>query len=68
MVCMVQPEIRQAVLRLIREESPLPTELIRRLSDKISYRDVQDALSQLIESGEVELASSLHLQIKRRAA
>jgi len=68
MVCMVQPEIREVLLNVIRDKSPLPTELIRQLSDQMSYRDVQDALSELIESGEVELGSSLHLRIKGRAA
>ena len=68
MVCMVEPQIRGVVLEAIRGSSPRPTDLIALLSDQMSYRDVQDALSELIESGQVELDSSLHLRIKQRRA
>jgi hypothetical protein len=68
MVCMVESPIHEKVLEVIRAKSPLPTDLIRCFSDEMSYREVQDILAELIESGEVELDSSLHLRINPRAA
>jgi len=68
MVCMVEPQIRERVLAKIREHSPLPTELVGLLKNEMSYRDVQDVLSELIESGDVTLDSDLHLHIKPLAA
>jgi len=68
MVCMVEPQVRERVLRAIKEHSPLPTELVELLNKEMSYREVQDALSELIESGEVTLDSNLHLHVKVRAA
>jgi hypothetical protein len=68
MVCMAEPHIHESIVKVIREESPLPTELIKRFSREMSYRQVQDILSDLIGSGEVELDSDLHLRIKSRAA
>jgi len=68
MVCMVEPQIRERVLAQIRERSPLPTELVGLLENDMSYREVQDVLSELIESGEVILDSDLHLHIKPLAA
>jgi len=65
---MVERQVRERVLRVIREHSPLPTELVELLSKEMSYREVQDILSELIESGEVNLDSNLHLQIKPLAA
>jgi hypothetical protein len=68
MVCMVEPQIREQVLAKIREYSPLPTELVGLLKNEMSYRDVQDVLSELIESGQVILDSDLRLHIKPLAA
>ncbi len=68
MVCMAEPQIRERVLAEIREHSPLPTELVGLLKNEMSYRDVQDVVSELIESGKVSLDSSLHLHVKRIAA
>jgi|HubBroStandDraft_6_1064221.scaffolds.fasta_scaffold647990_2 hypothetical protein len=68
MVCMVEPQVRERVLGVIREHSPLPTELVELLNKEMSYREVQDALSELLESGEVTLESNLHLRVKPLAA
>jgi hypothetical protein len=68
MTCMAEPQIRERVLAEIRQHSPLPTELVGLLKSEVSYRDVQDVLSELIESGDVILDSDLHLHIKLLAA
>jgi hypothetical protein len=68
MVCMVEPQIRERVLAKIREHSPLPTELVALLKNEMSYLEVQDVLSELIESGKVTLDSNLHLHAKQLAA
>lgn len=68
MVCVVESQLRERVLKVIEERSPLPTELVELLREKMSYREIQDALSELLESGEVALDSHLHLRIKSRAA
>jgi hypothetical protein len=65
---MTEPQIRERVLAEIREHSPLPTELVGQLRNEMSYRDVQDVVSELIESGEVTLDSDLRLHVKRLAA
>ncbi len=68
MVCIMDSQIRDRVLEEIREHSPLPTELVAELKNEMSYREVQDVLSELIESGRVSLDSSLHLHAKQLAA
>jgi hypothetical protein len=68
MVCMVEPAVRERVLAKIRERSSLPTELVALLKDEMSYLEVQDVLSELIESGRVTLDSNLHLHAKQLAA
>jgi hypothetical protein len=57
---MVEPQVRERVLGVIREHSPLPIE-IELLNKEMSYREVQDALSELLES-------NLHLRVKSLAA
>lgn len=68
MVCMVAPETRNEVLRMVQEHSPRPTELLKLLSAKLSYDEIQDALSELLDSGEVVLNSDRHLNLRTRAA
>jgi predicted kinase len=68
MVCMVEPRIRERVIDAIGERAPLPTELVELLSADMSYREVQDVLSELLESGQVVLDSDLHLRSNRVAA
>lgn len=68
MVCMVATNAHELLLEVIRELSPLPTELIARLSGRLSYQQVQDTLADLMESGDVQLDSSLHLRVTSRAA
>jgi hypothetical protein len=57
---MVEPQVCERVLGVIREHSPLPIE-IELLNKEMSYREVQDALSELLES-------NLHLRVKPLAA
>jgi hypothetical protein len=68
MVCMLAKETRTEVLRIIQEHSPRPTELLKLLSPKLSYDEIQDALSELLDSGEVVLNSERHLCLRTKAA
>ena len=67
MICMVPPKVRDRVLSAVQEHSPRPTELLDLLSE-LSYGEVQDALSQLLDEGEVDLTSDRHLKPRRSAA
>jgi hypothetical protein len=65
---MVAKETRTEVMRIIQEHSPRPTELLRLLSPKLSYEEIQDVLSELLDSGEVVLNSERHLSVRTQAA
>ena len=65
-ICMASPDVIESVLERIRNESPRPTELLQLLPE-FSYEEVQDALSELLESAEVELASDRRLHVKTKA-
>lgn len=67
MVCMVAKQTRDEVVRVVRENSPRPTELLKLLESRMSYRDVQDALAELLETGEVTLDSDRRLIVKSAA-
>ena len=68
MVCMVEREIRDRVLELVRRDSPRPTELLKTLESQMSYSDVQDVISELLDSGEVVLDSERRLHVKAESA
>ncbi len=51
----------EAVLKRIRESSLKPTGLLADLGSEYSYMEIQDALSDLLEKGEVTLTSELFL-------
>jgi hypothetical protein len=68
MVCMLAKETRDEVIRMIRDNSPSPTELLKLLESRLSYREIQEALAELLESGEILLDSDRRLSVKSRAA
>jgi hypothetical protein len=68
MVCMLERETLERVLELVRRDSPRPTELLKALESQMSYSDLQDAISELLDSGEVVLDSERRLRIKSNAA
>lgn len=65
---MIAAEIKDRLLDVIRDRSPRPTELLDLLGVELSYRDVQDALCELLDAGQVELSSDRHLLALSRAA
>jgi transposase InsO family protein len=56
------PASREAVLRRIRRSPLKPTGLLSDLGSDYSYTEIQDALSDLLESGDVILTSDLILK------
>jgi hypothetical protein len=62
MIYAVTPAVRDRVLKVVREGSPRPTELLDLLQKEFSYRDVEDALSELLDSGQIVLGSDRHLK------
>jgi hypothetical protein len=56
------PATREAVLRLIQQSPLKPTRLLTDLGSEYSYTQIQDAVSDLLEDGEVVLTSKLLLQ------
>jgi len=54
--------LREAVLRRIQHSSLKPTGLLTDLGKDYSYTQIQDALSDLLESGDVILTSELDLE------
>jgi hypothetical protein len=67
MVCMTEQAIRQRIARLIADNSPRPTELLKMAND-LSYGEVQDVIAELLDSGQVELDVDRRLKSKRPAA
>lgn len=60
------PNPRQVVTDAIREQEPKPTQLLALLSSQVSYGKIQDILSELLESGTVELGSDRRLRMVLR--
>jgi hypothetical protein len=58
-----QSEAKRMVLSEVRDLSPQPTELLQRLEMKLSYREVQDALTDLISHDSVELGPDQRLRL-----
>lgn len=61
MVCMVEPQVRERVPGGNQRAFPAPIKWVEVLNKEMSYREVQDALSELLES-------NLHRRVKPRAA
>ena len=51
------------ILSEVRDLSPQPTELLHRLETKLSYREVQDALADLLRHDSIELGSDQRLRL-----
>lgn len=70
MSCMaaIDPRHVQLVLSVITDHSPKPTELLEILASQLSYTEIQDAMSELLEAGTVELGSDRRLCAVRSAA
>ena len=68
MIYAVTPAVRNRILTMVREHTPRPTELLTLLQHELSYRDVQDALSELLDNGEIVLDSERHLRVPPVAA
>lgn len=64
MVYAVTPALRDRVMDEVRSISPRPTELLELLRNDFSYRDVQDAVSELLENGDVVLDSERRLRVR----
>lgn len=47
----------------VRERHLRPTELLELLYSELSYSDIQDAVSELLDSGDLELSPDRHLLI-----
>ena len=56
------PAAREAVLRQIQQSPLKPTKLLQDLGPGYSYTQIQDAVSDLLEEGEVVLTSNLLLK------
>ena len=53
---------REAVLRRVKKSPLKPTGLLADLGNDYSYSEIQDALSNLLETGDVILTSHLILE------
>ncbi len=62
-MCMVRADITRRVLEVIRQQSPRPMQLMELLEPALRYRDIQDALLELLESGTVTLSSDRRLSV-----
>lgn len=56
------PATRNAVLHRVQQSPLRPTQLLVDLGPDYSYTQIQDAVSDLLESGDVVLTPSLVLQ------
>ena len=54
---------KDRVLAYVTERRPRPTELLDLLHGELSYSDIQDVVSELLDTGELELTSDRHLHI-----
>jgi hypothetical protein len=63
MASTVQSKAKQMILSEVRDLSPQPTELLHRLETKLSYREVQDALADLLRHDSIELGSDQRLRL-----
>ncbi len=57
---------KDRVIEVVQHKQPRPTELLDALVPEFSYQEIQDALSDLLVAGFLELNSDRHLQIARK--
>jgi hypothetical protein len=53
---------KDLVLSAVEEHTPKPIELLNIFATQLSYVEIQDAVSELLESGAIELASNQRLR------
>lgn len=63
MVCTVDVDLKRLVLEKIEERSPKPTELLEILAPQLSYTEIQDAVSELIDTGAAKLSADRRLRV-----
>lgn len=68
MAWMAAVDPKQLVFNAIEERMPKPTELIAILAAQLSYTEIQQAVSELLEAGTVELGSDRRLRPAQSAA
>jgi hypothetical protein len=59
---------KESVLDIVRTQSPRPTELLELLQVKLSYREVQDTLALLLDTGEIEMGADRRLRVPQVTA
>jgi hypothetical protein len=62
------PQAKDTILEIVRKQSPRPTELLELLQATLSYREVQDTLALLLDTGEIEMGSDRRLRVPQVAA
>jgi len=67
MACMATENACRLVAEQIAQHSPRPTDLLTLLDGQLSYSEIQEALAELLHSGEIVLDSERHLRIKEAA-
>lgn len=67
MASMVTANVHQIVAQQIAQHAPRPTDLLTLLQGQFTYADIQDAVAELLDSGEVILDADQHLRIKNAA-
>jgi hypothetical protein len=59
---------KQVVLAAIEQHIPRPTDLLEILATQLSYTEIQDAVSELLEVGTIELTSNRRLRVVKAVA
>lgn len=59
----VMPDSKMAVLNRVRRSSCKPTEVMNDLVDQFSYREIQDAVVGMLDSGELILTPNRYLEM-----
>jgi hypothetical protein len=57
------PEAKRRIRDAVRDSSPRPTDLLNDLASSIPYGQAREALTELLETGELELSADLHLRL-----
>jgi len=64
----IEQTIKSLVLKAIREKALRPTELVRELHTEAYPREIENALSALLDEGSVRFDSDRHLRTTGTAA
>ena len=69
MTCVANAEIQRRLVQVVGEKNPRPTQLLELLKQEdVSYQQIQDALSELLNSGAIQLGSDRRLSIPNHSA